>query len=354
MFVLRAPHPEEGVGLWRTWMWCDLFAICCIESQGICKILDSERNDLLCFRDYGAIGRPRPAKVPPAAALWGPTGTRGGTEGDGHSKGGGRIERWCRDRETVGTGARYRRGGGTGGQIGLVAPRAHTHGVGTRGTQLRWGDRGTCYGTSTVGGTLRGTSRAWYIHGVGTRGTQLRWGDRGTCYGTSTVRGTLRGTSRAWYIHGGGTRGTNWTCSTSGAHTRCGDKGDTAAVGGQGEMLRNIDSGRDVKRDITCLAHTRWRDKGDNLFTRYIRGGGDKRDNSFTVISACWDEIMCKVHTRWGDKRDNFFTVISGCWDEIMCIVHTWWGDKGDISGNTGDDGPCPYILGQNDSRSRQ
>ncbi|KAJ7744870.1 hypothetical protein B0H16DRAFT_1693088 [Mycena metata] len=215
---------------------------------------------------------------PPYSRPMGTYRDRGGTEGDGHSKGGGHIERRCRDRETVGTGARYRRGGGTGGQIGLVAPRAHTHGVGTRGTQLRWGDRGTCYGTSTVGGTLRGTSRAWYIHG-------------------------------------GGTRGTNWTCSTSGAHTRCGDKGDTAAVGGQGDMLRNIDSGRDVKRDITCLVHTRWRDKGDislqllasvGIASRawYIHGGG----TSGTIfLHGCGDAIMCKVHMRWWGQAGQFF-----------------------------------------------
>ncbi|KAJ7744869.1 hypothetical protein B0H16DRAFT_1463012 [Mycena metata] len=225
---------------------------------------------------------------------------RGGTEGDGHSKGGGRIERRCRDRETVGTGARYRRGGGTGGQIGLVAPRTHTHGVGTRGTQLRWGDRGTCYGTSTVGGTLRGTSRAWYIHGGGTRGTNwtcstsgahTRCGDKGDTAAVGGQGDMLRSIDggrdikrdiTCWYIRGGGTRGTNWTCSTSGAHTRCGDKGDTAAVGGQGDILRNIDGGRDIKRDITC---------------QYIRGGGTRGTN--------WTCSTSGAHTRCGDKGDT-------------------------------------------------
>ncbi|KAJ7705959.1 hypothetical protein B0H16DRAFT_1482017 [Mycena metata] len=190
---------------------------------------------------------------------------RGGTEGDGHSKGGGRIECRCRDRETVGTGARYRCGGGTGGQIGLVAPRAHTHGVGTRGTQLRWGDRGTCYGTSTVGGTLRGTSRAWYIHGVGTRGTQLRWGGQGDMLRNIDGARDVKRDITCLVHTRWGDKGDKLDFSTSGAHTQCGDKGDTAAVGGQGDMLWNIDGGRDVKRDITCLVHTQWGDKGDKL-----------------------------------------------------------------------------------------
>ncbi|KAJ7722678.1 hypothetical protein B0H16DRAFT_1473199 [Mycena metata] len=261
---------------------------------------------------------------------------RGGTERDGHSKGGGHIERRCRDRETVGTGARYRRGGGTGGQIGLVAPRVHTHGVGTRGTQLWWGDRGTCYGTSTVGGTLRGTSRAWYIHGGGTRGTNwtcstsgahTRCGDKGDTAAVGGQGDMLRNIDSGrdvkrditclvhTHIHGGGTRGTDWTCSISGAHTRCGDKGDTAAVGGQGDMLWNIDSGRDVKRDITCLVHTRWRDKGDislqllasvGIASRawYIHGGG----TSGTIfLHGCGDAIMCKVHMRWWGQAGQFF-----------------------------------------------
>ncbi|KAJ7737955.1 hypothetical protein B0H16DRAFT_101729 [Mycena metata] len=38
---------QERVREWRTCIWCDLLATCCIKPQGICKISDSERNDSL-------------------------------------------------------------------------------------------------------------------------------------------------------------------------------------------------------------------------------------------------------------------------------------------------------------------
>ncbi|KAJ7745312.1 hypothetical protein B0H16DRAFT_1856228 [Mycena metata] len=119
--------------------------------------------------------------------------------------------------------------GGQGGQIGLTAPQANIHGVGTGGTAAV-GGQGDISQDIDGGGTLRGTSHAQYTHGGG----------------------TLRGTSRARYTRGGGTNGTFFFTVWDG---------------------------------ITCLVHLRWGDKRDIFFpvvggcgiasrARYIHGAG--------------------------------------------------------------------------------